>query len=250
MKLSVITVVYNNANHIEECIKSVISQSYKDLEYIVVDGKSTDGTCGILQKYKDRIDKLISEEDEGYVHAMNKALAVATGEAIGFLHSDDMYAHRGVLEDIAKIFEKISPDSLYGDLMYVKKNNPKKTVRYWKAGKYTREKMKHGWMPPHPTFFVRRDIYAKYGLFDTDFKIAADYELILRLLYKHKISTLNTNKLLVKMRCGGRSNKSIKNIIEKSIEDYKAIRRYELGLSTLIGKNIMKLPQFFARCII
>jgi len=250
MKLSVITVVYNNANCIEECIKSVLSQSFKNLEYIVVDGASTDGTRAILEKYKGKIDRLISEKDKGYVHAMNKGLASATGDAVGFLHSDDMYTHRGVLGDVAEVFEKISPDSLYGDLVYVRKNNPEKIVRYWKAGKYSREKMKRGWMVPHPTFFVRRDVYLKYGPFDSAFKIAADYELMLRLLYKHKISTFNTNKLLVKMRWGGKSNKSIKNIIEKTTEDYKAIRSYGLGLSTLLGKNIMKLPQFFTGCTI
>lgn len=250
LKFSIITVVCNNVRCIENCIKSVLSQTYDDVEYVIIDGKSTDGTLEVIGRYKSRITTLISERDNGYVYAMNKGLEKAMGDVVGFLHSDDTYSHTGVLEKVAAVFEKNSTDSVYGDLVYVRKNNPESTVRYWKSGEYSRRKMRYGWMPPHPTFFVKKEIYEKYGFFNTDFKIAADYELMLRLLYKHKISTFNTNKLLVKMRCGGKSNKSIKNIIEKTTEDYKAIRAYGLGLSTLLGKNIMKLPQFFERCTI
>jgi len=247
MKFSIITVVYNKKDHIEDCIKSVLSQSYKDIEHIIVDGKSTDGTMDIINKYRDKISKIISEKDEGYTYAMNKGLKVATGEIIAFLHSDDFYANNEVIEKVANIFKEKAVDSLYGDLVYVNKDNPKQVVRYWKGGSYSVTKFGWGWMVPHPTFFVKKDIYRKYGYFNTDFHIAADYEIILRLLWKYKISIFYLPQVLVKMRTGGTSNKGILNIVKKTIEDYKACKLHSLKrkFSIIALKNISKTPQFF-----
>jgi glycosyltransferase len=247
LKLSVITVVFNNVRYIEDCIKSVISQTHPDTEYIIVDGKSTDGTLEIINRYRDRISKIISEKDSGYAYAMNKGLAAATGDAVGFLHSDDIYASDAVLEKIATALARNSVDSVYGDLLYVKKENPEKIIRCWKSGECSIAKLKRGWMPPHPTFFAKKEIYKKYGLFNTDFKIAADYELMLRFLYKYRISTFHIGDILVKMRWGGASNRNVKNLIRKTAEDYKIARMYDLGIPTIAMKNLAKLPQFFTR---
>ncbi|MGB2705788.1 MAG: glycosyltransferase family 2 protein [Candidatus Omnitrophota bacterium] len=247
MKVSIITVVYNNADYIEDCMKSVVSQSYPDVEYIMIDGKSTDGTLEIISRYRDKIAKVVSEEDVGYVYAMNKGAKMATGDIVGFLHSDDIYTHSKVIEKVAAAFINRSCDSLYGNLLYVKKNNPDRIIRHWKGGDYSANKIRRGWMPPHPTFFVKRAIYEKHGYFNTNFKIAADYELILRFLYKCRISTCYINEVLAKMRWGGKSNKNIRNIAQKSLEDYRALRMYGLGIRTLLMKNIIKLPQFFLR---
>lgn len=249
MKISIITVVYNNAEHIRDCIKSVVGQSYAAIEYIVIDGKSTDGTLEVINQHKEKIAKIISEEDGGYVYAMNKGLKVATGDIVGFLHSDDFYAHERVIEGIVGTFKNTFTDSLYGDLVYVKKDNPNKIVRYWKGGTYNRNRVRCGWMPPHPTFFVKREIYEKHGYFNTDFKIAADYEIILRFLHRCKISIHYMPEVLVMMRAGGVSNKGFRNIILKSLEDYKAYKMCGAtgGFSAIISKNLTKIPQFFNR---
>ena len=247
MKVSVITVVYNDIKHIECCIKSIISQSYPNIEYIIIDGKSSDGTLDVISHYKNKITKITSEKDEGYVDAMNKGLRMATGDIIGFLHSDDFYAQSSVIEDVVEVFKKEDTDSVYGDLVYVSQNDTEKIIRYWKSGNFAVEKIKNGWMPPHPALFIKRKVYEKYDFLDKTFKIAADYELILRFLYKNRISTHYMPKTLVKMRWGGISNKSIKNIFKKSMEDYKICKRYGLSVTSLIKKNIIKLPQFLKK---
>lgn len=249
MKISIITVTYNNEAYIEACIKSVISQSYGNIEHIIVDGKSTDGTMDIVNRYKDKITKILSEKDNGYVYAMNKGLRMASGDVIGFLHSDDFYADDQVIEKVVDAFKEGSFDSLYGDLIYVRQNNPDKIVRYWKGGVYDPERIKNGWMPPHPTFFVREKIYKRYGYFNTDFKIAADYELMVRFLHKYRISSYYMPYVMVKMRLGGASNKGFKNIIRKSLEDYKACKIYGIKrkLLVIILKNISKVAQFFTK---
>lgn len=245
MKVSIITVVYNDAAYIEDCIKSVISQSYKEIEYIVIDNESTDGTRDIIDLHRGRIAKVVSEKDRGHIYAMNKGIGLASGEIIGFLHSDDIYMNEKVIESVADSFKEDPVDSLYGDLVYVKKDNPSRVMRYWRGGKYNPEKIKQGWMPPHPTFFVKREIYERYGMLDTSFKISMDYEIILRFLYKHRISVLYLPSILVRMRGGGVSNRNLKNIAIKTIEDYRAARSYGLGISTVIMKNIGKIPQCF-----
>lgn len=247
MKISIITVVYNNAAYIETCLKSVISQIYPDKEYIVIDNSSTDGTSEIINGYKGRISRVISEKDKGHIYAMNKGIRLSGGDVIGFLHSDDFYSHEKVIKMVAEQFEKTHADSVYGDLVYVKKNNPNKIVRYWKGGTFGRDKIRWGWMPPHPTFFIKKTVYEQYGFLDTSFKISMDYEIALRFLYKHNISVSYLPDVLVKMREGGVSNRSVRNILRKTAEDYKACTMCGLGLSTVAMKNVIKIPQFFCR---
>jgi len=218
--ISVITVVFNSKNTIESAIKSVLNQSYENIEYIIIDGGSTDGTVDIIKKYKDKIAYWISEADNGIYDAMNKGIKSATGDIVGFLNSDDVYADGEVIEKVAKTIWEKEVDSCYGDLVYIDKNG--KIVRLWKSKDFSLEKFKRGWMPPHPTFFVKKEIYEKYGGFNLNFPIAADYELMLRFLYKFKISTTYIPEILVKMRIGGKSNKSLNNIIKANIECYKA----------------------------
>ena len=249
MKVSIITVVYNNKNYVEECIKSVLSQTHGDIEYIIIDSESTDGTLDIINKYKDRISRVVSEKDPGHIHAFNKGINLASGEIIGFLHSDDMYADNNVVYSVVKAFNDSDRDCVYGDLVYVQREDPNKVVRYWRAGEGDRAKIARGWMPPHPSLFIKHDIYKRYGVFNTDFKISADYEIILRFLYMHRISMCYIHKLCVKMRTGGISNRNILRVIQKSYEDYKACKTYGINKATyaLMLKNFRKIPQFFNR---
>lgn len=249
MKISIITAVYNGANTIETCIKSVLCQSYKDIEYIIIDGNSTDGTLDVIKKYHHHIAKIISEPDNGIYDAMNKGLNLATGDIIGFLNSDDFYANDRVIEKVTDIFMKFDVDSCYGDLQYVSKNDTNRVIRYWKSYDYWHGKFKYGWAPPHPTFFVKREIYDKYGYFNTDFRIAADYELMLRFLEKHRISTYYIPEVLIKMRLGGASNRSLKNMVIQTSEDYRAwkINNLNRGFYTILLKKLSKIPQFLKR---
>lgn len=246
MIVSIITATYNNKNTIEDTILSVLSQTYANIEYIIIDGKSTDGTLDIIEKYKNRIDKIISEADKGMYDALNKGIKQASGDVIGFLHSDDFYADEQVIENIIETFKTQDTNSVYGDLEYVSATNPKNTIRYWKAGSFNIKGLKKGWMPPHPTFYVRKEIYKKHGSFNLDYKIAADYDLMLRFLGKFKISTTYLPKVLVKMRWGGASNRNLGNIIQKSKEDYLILKRNNIGgFLSLLSKNFRKIGQFF-----
>lgn len=248
MKISVISVVYNNARYIGDCIESVAGQSYRDLEHIVVDGGSTDGTLDVIEKHRESVTKWVSEPDDGLYSAMNKGIGMATGDVVGFLHSDDYYAGRDVIEKVAGVFTEREVDSLYGDLVYITKGGDR-VIRYWKSGDYRKGMVNWGWMPPHPTFFVKREVYGRYGGFNTNLKVAADYDLILRFLGKHGISTHYLPEVLIKMRIGGNSNKSIKNIIRKSREDYRAMKENGLPLpvAALFYKNLSKLRQFIIK---
>ena len=246
MKVSVITAVYNNKHYIEGCIKSVLCQNLPHLEYIIIDGGSTDGTLDIIKDYEGRISKWVSEPDNGIYDALNKGIGMATGDIIGFLHADDMYADKTVIENVVHVMSQKKCDSCYGDLVYVDKDNTDRTIRYWRSGEFSPDLLRKGWMPPHPTFFVRHEVYEKCGVFDTSFKIAADYELMLRFLGKHRISTCYIHEVLIKMRIGGASNRSISNILRKSSEDLRAMKMHNIGgLLTLLRKNLSKLPQFF-----
>lgn len=249
MKVSIITAVFNNKTHLEDCTKSVFSQTHQDIEYIIIDGGSTDGTVEIIKKYENKISKWLSEPDKGIYDGLNKGIRLATGDIIGFLHADDVYAHDKVIETVVSNMKKYNVDSSYGDLLYVDKNNTDKIIRYWKSQPYRDGLFKKGWMPPHPTFFVKREIYEKYGYFNTDFKIASDYELMLRFLHKYKISTYYIPEVLIKMRLGGASNKSLKNLITKTTEDYRAwkVNNLKRSFYTIPSKNLSKIPQFFKR---
>jgi glycosyltransferase len=247
LTISIITAVRNNKNFIEDAMKSVLVQKYPYIQYIVVDGNSTDGTLDIIKKYEGKISKWISEPDSGIYEALNKGIKLATGDVVGFLHSDDLFASNMVIEKVAGKFLSGSVNAVYSDLVYITKNNGDKTVRYWKAGEYKPQSLKFGWIPPHPTLFVKKEGYDNCGLFNTGLRIAADYDMMLRLLTYcgDKISYID--ETLVKMRLGGASNRSLKNMIIKSREDYIALSNngFPLPMLTLILKNIRKLNQFF-----
>jgi len=248
VKISIITACYNNAETIRDTLNSVSQQTYADIEYIIIDGASADGTLEILKSYNNSISKLVSEPDNGIYDALNKGLALASGDVVGFLHADDVYTNSDVLADVAACFKTSETDTLYGDLVYVSKDDTSKIVRLWESGVFNFSELKKGWMPPHPTFFVKRNIYEGLGNFDTSFRIAADYDLVLRFLFSHKVSTHYLPKVLIKMRTGGASNKSLSNILKKSKEDLRALRKNNVGgLGVLIFKNIRKIPQFFRR---
>jgi len=247
--VSIITTVLNNKETVEDAIKSVLGQSYKNIEYIIIDGGSTDGTVKIINKYRDRISKFISEKDRGVYDGMNKGIRMASGEIIGILNSDDIYARDNVIEEVVKVMEKNNVDCCWGDLVYVDAKDTNKIIRHWKSSEYEPGKFKKGWMPPHPTFFVRRWVYEKYGRFNLDFPISADYELMLRFLEKYKIRSCYIPQVMVKMRVGGQSNKSIINIIKANIECYKAWKINGLEINPLIIflKPFSKIYQYFKR---
>jgi len=248
MKISIITVSYNSAATIRDTIDSVLGQDYKNVEFIIVDGKSTDETAAIVQSYGTAITTFISEKDKGLYDAMNKGIALATGEVIGILNSDDFYAHDQVLSKVASAFHE-NADGLYADLVYVSAENPKKIVRTWKSGNYTENAFLKGWMPPHPTFFVRRSVYEKYGRFTDQLKSAADYELMLRFIHKHKIPLVYLPEITVHMRAGGKSNASLKNRLKANKEDRLAWKLNNLkpGTFTFLRKPLSKLAQFLRR---
>jgi len=248
MIVTIITATYNSASSLEDCIKSVITQTYKNIEYIIIDNCSTDDTLDIAKSYSDNIGRIISEPDKGIFDALNKGIKIASGDIIAFLHADDFYSDNTIIENVVNKLEETKLDSLYGDLQYVAKQNTEKVIRNWVAGEYKPKKLLNGWMPPHPTFFVKRKCYQKYGLFNLDYKIAADYELMLRFLGKHKVTTCYLNMVMVKMRIGGTSNRSLKNIIQKSTEDLRALKENNIGsYYTLVLKNVRKLNQFFKK---
>lgn len=248
MKVSIITAVRNARETVGDAIESILAQSYQDIEMVVIDGASTDGTLDALKRYAERLHVLISEPDQGIYDALNKGIARASGDIIGFLHADDVLAGRHAVESIAAAFSDPSVSAVYGDLVYVSKVDRDKVIRYWNAGEYSHSRLKTGWMPPHPTFYVRRSVYEQMGAFDASFRVAADYDCMLRFLWQGELVCRYVPEVLVKMRVGGASNRSIGNILRKSAEDYRAIRRNRVGgFYTLIWKNLSKLPQFIVR---
>lgn len=246
MKVSIITPILNNKETFEDCIISLNGQTYKNIEHIVVDGGSTNGTIEIINKYKNKITKFISEPDKGIFDGMNKGIKLATGDIIGILNSDDFYASDKVIEKVVKTIKEKNVDCCWGDLVYIDKKNPDRIVRYWKSSEYKEGKFKIGWHPPHPTFFVRKWVYEKYGLFNLDFPFSADYELMLRFLERYKIRSFYIPEILVKMRTKGQSSKNILNIIKGNIESYRAWKINGLRTNLLIFflKPIFKISQY------
>lgn len=247
-KISIITAVYNNCATISAALDSVLAQVGANYELVVIDGGSTDGTLDVLNRYAERVAVLVSEPDHGIYAALNKGILRASGDVVGFLHSDDLFADAGVLSRIAAAFAEPGVEAVYGDLHYVRKDNPELLVRYWRAGLFSGRRLGWGWMPPHPTLYVRRSVYEQIGLFDTSFRIAADYDFILRLLGRENRGVRYIPEVLVKMRVGGASNRSLRNIVRKSSEDLRALRSNRVGgVGALIWKNLSKLPQFLGR---
>lgn len=247
MKISLITVTYNSGEFLEECIQSVISQSYINLEYIIIDGGSTDSTIPIIHKYKPYISVFISEPDLGIYDAMNKGIALATGDVIGILNGDDFFADNLVLNRISEEFQKSRADIVYGNLWYVSRLNSAKIVRKWISKSCTNRSMQYGWMPAHPTFYAKRKLFTEFGKYDLLYKSAADYDLMLRFLFKHQRSSSFVNKVFVKMRTGGVSNQSITNRLKASFNDRKAMKNNGIILPWLsfVLKPLRKIEQFF-----
>jgi glycosyltransferase involved in cell wall biosynthesis len=248
LHISVITAVLNRASTLGGALRSVQAQKWPDIEHIVIDGGSTDGSLDILQSHRSRIAKLVSEPDQGIYDALNKGISAATGDIVGFMHADDEFATPDALPHIARAFEDPAVEAVYGDLVYVRKSDATHVVRYWRAGHYERAHLTQGWMPPHPTFYVRRDVYTRFGMFNTRFRIAADYENMLRILWRGGVRAAYVPEVLVRMRVGGISNMSLFNMLHKSREDYAALRENGIGgLQALLLKNVTKLPQFVAK---
>lgn len=248
MKISIITVTYNSAKTISDTLKSISSQDYTDIEHIIVDGNSQDETLQLVREFT-HVSKVISEKDDGIYHAMNKGIKMATGDVIGILNSDDVYARTDVLSKIANLFADKNIKASYGDLQYVKATDMTKVVRSWKSGKFKPSYFYFGWMPPHPTFFVRKEVYEKVGLFNTSLKSAADYELMLRILFKNQFQAAYLPEILVKMRTGGVSNSSLVQRVLANRQDRLAWKINELKpyFFTLYLKPLRKIFQFLKK---
>jgi len=248
VKISIVTAAFNCASVVADCLASVAGQSHADLQHVVIDGASTDGTLDVLQAHRDAIAVLVSEPDGGIYDALNKGIARTSGEVVGLLHADDIYADNEVLARVAEAFANPEVDAVYGDLVYVSKSDPNRVIRVWRAGAFSPMRLRWGWMPPHPTLFLRRSLYERFGVFNTRYRIAADYDLMLRMLSQLSGKVVYLPEVLVRMRMGGVSNRSLSNIVRKSWEDYQALRANQIGgLEALAWKNLSKLPQFFRR---
>ncbi|MEZ0542767.1 glycosyltransferase family 2 protein [Fibrella arboris] len=249
MTVSIITVVFNGAATIAEAIESVLGQTYPHIEYIIIDGASTDGTQEIVARYSDRISQFVSEPDRGLYDAMNKGIQRATGDIIGILNADDLYRHTDIISRIVDTFSQQEADAVYGDLVYAQREAPDRVKRYWQAGNYKPGAFLRGWMPPHPTFFVRATIYQRHGYFTTSLRSAADYELMLRFVHKHQIQVAYLNEVVVVMRLGGVSNSSLANRLRANREDRLAWQLNDMKPNwfTLWLKPLRKIGQFWQR---
>jgi glycosyltransferase involved in cell wall biosynthesis len=248
MKISIITATFNSAATITDTMRSIAEQDHDNIEHLIVDGGSADNTVALVQAFP-HVTKLVSEKDNGIYDAMNKGIKLATGDIIGILNSDDIYTHDQVLSKVSTAFADESVDAVYGDLQYVDAQNTGRVIRTWKAGKYRPRLFYYGWMPPHPTFFVRRKVYAQAGVFNLSLRSSADYELMLRILLRHNMKPAYLPEILVKMRTGGQSNATLKNRLRANREDRMA---WELnGLKpyffTMYLKPIRKLSQFIIK---
>lgn len=248
MKISVVTAVYNRAGTIGDAIHSVRAQTYSNVEHIIQDGGSTDGTIEIIHQIVNDNENVVSGKDFGIYDAINRGILRTTGDVVGLMHSDDLFAHDCVLAKVASAFEGLDVDGVYGDLEYVDAVDTARVVRYWRSGEYHPSLLKRGWMPPHPTVYLRRDVFERFGLYDTSFQIAADYDAMLRYLAKGHIKLAYIPEVLVKMRLGGESNRSLARILQKSREDLRALRMNGVGgWAGLASKNLSKVSQFILK---
>lgn len=246
MKVTLITVTYNSARFLQSCIHSVNSQDYHDIEYIVVDGGSTDDTVSIIERNDSRISKWISEKDNGMYDAINKGMKMATGDIIGILNSDDILASSSTISTIVAAFKEQQVDSLFGDLQYVDAEDTSKIHRFWRGCRYNRSAFRFGWMPAHPTFYIRREIVEQLGGYETHFFSAADFEFMTRYLFKHRVSSYYLPRLIVKMRSGGMSNGSLKRRLRANRRDYLALKINKVPFPFVVSviKPLRKLPQY------
>lgn len=244
-RITIITVTYNSEKTLSHTLESVMRQDYKNFEHIIIDGLSTDSTVSIIKKYP-HVTKWISEKDAGLYEAMNKGLQLATGDVIGILNSDDFFTHEQVLSKIAKCFIINKTDTVYSDLQYVQSENINKVVRNWRSGSFNASKFYYGWMPPHPTFFAKKEVYKTAGMFNLSLKSSADYEMMLRILVKYNFSASYVPEVLVKMRAGGISNSSLKNRVRANAEDKEAWKLNNLkpNIFTFYFKPLRKIFQY------
>ncbi|HKG07575.1 MAG TPA: glycosyltransferase family 2 protein [Pedobacter sp.] len=246
MIVTIVTVVLNGADYIEECIASVMTQNYKKIEHIIIDGGSCDGTLDIIEQYKSRISYVTSEADEGMYDALNKGIAIAKGDLIGFLNSDDRLADQNVISSIVKQFNSQYCDAIYGNLNYVSRNNTEKITRKWESRQYGLRCIQSGWMPPHPTFYIRKEVLDNSEPYSSAYGTCGDYDFMLRLLYKKKIKAVFVDLLIVYMRNGGISNGSFKKVFKSFFYDYRILARNKIPMPFLVVffKKIRKLRQF------
>jgi len=249
MKVSVITVCYNAVTEIEETIRSVMVQDHADIEHIVIDGGSTDGTQDKIKRYSECISHFVSEKDAGVYDAMNKGLKLATGDVVAFVNAGDMMATRNTVSYMVRAFEEGDCDVIYGDALMVDPDDITKVKRFWKGGEYKRENFRKGWMPPHLGTYIRKRAYDRFGLFNMELKVSADYELMFRFLYKHKLSARYVPKVLVRFRLGGVSNRSFAHVWRANVEVYKAWKLNGESVSPLIilRKPLAKVLQMVKR---
>lgn len=247
-KLSIIMAAYNSQATIGDAVGSFLAQDHPDKELVVIDGASQDDTCAIVEGFDSADIRLFSEPDDGIYHALNKGIARARGSVVGLLHTDDLFAREDVLSRVAEVLESSGMDGVYGDLEYVARDRPDRVIRYWRSGAYRPGSLRRGWMPPHPTLFLRREVFDKHDAYDTGLRIAADYEAILRWLVRAELELAYIPHVLARMRVGGESNRSPGRILRKSREDLCAIRRHGIGgLDVLAAKNLRKVLQFIRR---
>jgi len=251
MKISVVTAAYNSAVTIADTLRSVNAQSHPDIEHLIIDGGSTDETVAIARELGERVVRIVSEKDRGIYDAMNKGLALATGDVIGLLNSDDLYPDPGVLAAVAAEFAgDPGLDAIWGDLCYVAQGDTGKVVRYWRSSEYQPGLFHRGWVPPHPTFFVRREVYQRFGNFDLRYRLAADWELLVRFIEVHRIRTRHCPRVMVHMRLGGATNQSWSNVWKQNEEIVRAARAHGLRPSLVgfvLGKLWSRSRQFLSR---
>ena len=247
MKVSIITATYNSAENIASALSSIATQTYLNIEWVVVDGGSNDNTLDIVRSRYNRELKIISEKDEGIYDALNKGIQLARGDIIGFVHSDDFLASPDIISDIVQQFQDKNIDGVYGDLEYVSKTDISKRIRFWKSEPFFSKLLRKGWMPAHPTLFLKKEVYQKHGDFNLNYRIAADYDFILRVFSDSTLNFSYIPEVLMKMRVGGASNRSFKNIKLKSKEDLRALKDNSIKnpYRVLIQKNFSKISQFF-----
>lgn len=245
MKISIITATYNSAETIVDTIRSVESQTYEDIEYIVIDGASKDNTLELVKKHCSRLALVKSEPDLGIYDALNKGISLATGDMIGFLHSDDIFAYPDAIADMVECVKVGDGNAIYADLNYVDKSNIDIVTRRWVSGVYSSGKLNFGWMPPHPTFYMCRNLYNQLGGFDLDYKICSDYDSVLRYFKSNMLRVCYMNKVMIKMRTGGASNNSLKNAVRKLREELLILKRNNVLTCALVFKKLTKLNQWF-----
>ncbi len=245
IKISLVTVTFNAGGTIKRCIESVINQTFKNVEYIIIDGGSGDNTIQIINNYKQHIQHFSSGPDAGIFDAMNKGIGFATGDIVGILNADDYFSDNGILEDVAAVFDDENVQLLYGDLDYI--DHVGNIFRKWRSGGYRQGRFNWGWMPPHPTFYCRRELFAQYGSYRLEYGTAADYELTTRFMHKYRLNAFYLEKVMVKMEIGGASNKNISSRVKGLLNDFRAMRKNGISVpvAAVFLKRFRKIGQYF-----